>query len=306
MFGKSLELSAQAPQATTDLHRIALGLEAGPSDQCVYSLCCLDSCIIEGIVNPVRDEGLWNRCEVSLLKLLHSSATGPLLLHSLHTLSLSLQLSDPESDALVPRLIDILVGESIFSVKERQLALRCLSVIELDEVETQSFQRALLLVLRFAQGDNSIELVTNCVALMTRYINDLSGSQINDHLIPHLLKRLKAPNHSSKKATKLVLASIGIIHLILENKPDAIASSRGIVVASLVERLSGGCGCSSGTACELCQGCVSCLLRIGVHPVMREDLRPFIDIILQVAWDWRSGSPIAAQSLLNMMSGLLH
>lgn len=303
-----MELAPQAPQATTDLHRIALGLESGLSDQCIYSLCCLDACIIEGIINPVKDEGLWNRSESSLLKLLLSSATGPLLLHTLHSLSLSLQMSDPESDALIPRLIDIVMGEGLFAMRERQIALRCLCVLELDEAETKAFQRALMLVLRFAQGDNSIELITVSVSLMARYVGEYTPDEINERIIPAIMRLLQSPmNASAKKSNKLVLACIGLIHLILENKPQIIESTcRSMLIAILIERLLGSCGCVPGTACEACQGCVSCLLRIGVHPVMREDLRPFMDAVLQVAWNWRSGSPIAAQSLLNMMSGLLH
>lgn len=308
MLSKSVELAPQAPQATTDLHRIALGLESGLSDQCIYSLCCLDACIIEGIINPVKDEGLWNRSESSLLKLLLSSATGPLLLHTLHSLSLSLQISDPESDALIPRLIDIVMGEGLFAMRERQIALRCLCVLELDESETKAFQRALILLLRFAQSDNSIELITVSVSLMARYVGEYTPDDINERIIPAIMRRLQSPmNASAKKSNKLVLACIGLIHLILENKPQIIESTcRSMLISVLIERLLGSCGCIPGTACEACQGCVSCLLRIGVHPVMREDLRPFMDAVLQVAWNWRSGSPIAAQSLLNMMSGLLH
>lgn len=309
MLGKSVELAPQAPQATTDLHRIALGLESGISDQCIYSLCCLDACIIEGIVNPVKDEGLWNRAESSLLKILFSSATGPLLLQVLHTLSLSLQISDPESDALIPRLISILMGEGSFAVRERQLALRCLGVLELDEGELKAFQRALSLILRFSQNDNSVELLTVSVALMARYVSDYSQEEINEQIIPAMLRRVKSKSisNASKKSIKLVLACIGLIHLVLENKPEVVNSScRSTIISLFIERLLGACGCQPGTACEACQGCVSCLLRIGVHPVMREDLRPFMDAVLQVAWNWKSGSPIAAQSLLNMMSGLLH
>ena len=308
MLSKSVELSPQAPQATTDLHRIALGLESGLSDQCIYSLCCLDGCIVEGITNPVKDEGLWNRCESSLLKLLISSSSGPLLLHTLHTLSVSLQISDPESDLLIPRLIEIVMGDGLFSMRERQLSLRCLCVLELDEMETRAFQRSLMLLLRFSQDDNSVELLTVAVSLMARYFGDYSPEEINEQIIPAMLRRLKLSIHSgSRKSLKLVLACIGLIHLFLENKPEQVHSScRTSLVALLIERLLGACGCQSGTACEACQGCVSCLLRIGVHPVMREDLRPFMDAVLQVAWNWKSGSPIAAQSLLNMMSGLLH
>lgn len=307
MLPKTFELVPQAPQATTDLHRISLGLESGISDQCIYSLCCLDSCIIEGLINPVRDEGLWNRCEASLLRLLHSSASGPLLLHTLNCLSLSMQLSDPESDSLVPRLIDVLMGEDIFSGRERKLALRCLTVIELDEVEIKSLQRALILVVRFSDSDGSVDLVTGAIALMSRYINDFSAPEINSQVVPHVLRRLQiATSGSSRKLAMLRLACIGIIHLVLETKPDIVSECRTWIVAVLVNALNGGCGCGAGSACEFCQGCVSCLLRIGVHPVMREDLMPFMDVILQVAWNWKSGSPIAAQSLLNMMSGLLH
>ena len=308
MLSKTIELAPQAPQATTDLHRIALGLESGLSDQCIYSLCCFDSCIIEGIVNPTRDEGLWNRCEAALLRLLQSSQSGPLLVHVLHTLSYSLQLSDPESDALIPRLIDVVLGEGIFSIRERQLALRCLSVLELDETEIKLFQRALMLLIRFSQSaDNGVELLTLSVSLMSRYAAELSAEEINEQLVPHLLRRLKGgPVAASRKSQKQVLACLGLIHLILELKPDVISQSRNVLIATLIDRLRGSCGCVPGTACEACQACVSCLLRIGVHPVMREDLRPFMDAILQIAWNWKSGSPIAAQSLLNMMSGLLH
>ena len=305
MLTKSIELSPQAPQSTTDLHRIALALEAGASDQCIYALCCFDACVVEGIVNPVRDEGLWNRCEVSLLKLLQVASSGPLLLHVLHSLSLSLQLSDPESDALIPRLIDIIVGDGVFSTNERQLALRCLSVLELDETETKSFQRALYLLLEFGRVDNGIELQTLAVALMARYIGEMS-SEIEEHIVPHLIRRLRLSVQGTKKSalSKLIVSCLGIVHLILEVKPECIGESRKVLIATLIDRLGGVCDCSG--SCEACQACVSCLLRIGVHPIMREDLRPFMDAILEVAWNWKSGSPVAAQSLLNMMSGLLH
>ena len=142
---------------------------------------------------------------------------------------------------------------------------------------------------------------------MSRYASELSSEEINEQLVPYLLRRLKSsPLIASKKSFKQVLACLGLIHLILELKPDIIAQPRNVLIATLIDRLRGGCGCVAGSACETCQACVSCLLRIGVHPVMREDLRPFMDAILQVAWNWKSGSPIAAQSLLNMMSGLLH
>lgn len=307
MLGQTLELSAQAPQATTDLHRISLGLESGASDQCLYALCCFDACVVEGIVNPTRDEGLWTRCEISLLKLLQTASSGPLLSHVLHSLTLSLQLSDPESDTLIPRLIDILVGETRYSIRERQLALRCLSTLELDESELKSLQRALSLVIRFGQPDVGIELQTLAVSLLARYVNEMSA-ELSKEVIPQLVRRLSTVASSSnnrKVSQKFTLACLGVMHLILEVRPEAIEQSRGLLIASLIDRLLGKCGCVSGS-CEACQACVSCLLRIGVHPVMREDLRPFMDAILQVAWNWKSGSPIAAQSLLNMMSGLLH
>jgi hypothetical protein len=301
---KALELIPQAPQATTDLHRIALGLEAGSSDQCVFSLCCFDSCIIEGIVNPVRDEGLWNRCESSLLILLQSHSSGPVLLHTLSTLSLSLQVSDPESDSLVPRLIDILLGDRVFSLKERHLSLRCLSILELDENELKSFRNALTLILRFCNSDDGLDLLSSATALISRFVADLTVVEVNQQIVPALLRHMKA---SSKKSLyKLSVSCVGLIHMILESRPELISECRTSVISSLVDRLNGGCGCSACASCEICQGCVSCLLRLGVHPVMREDLRPFIDAILQIAWNWTSGSPVAAQSLLNMMSGLLH
>lgn len=307
MFGHTLELSAQAPQSTTDLHRIALGLEAGGSDQCLYALCCFDACVVEGIINPTRDEGLWTRCEISLLKLLQTATSGPLLVHVLHSLTLSLQVSDPESDALIPRLIDILMGESEYSIRERQLALRCLSTLELDESELKALQRSLTLIIRFGQLDVGVELQTLAVSLLSRYVGEMS-SDLSDQVIPHLVRRLsnQAPlNNNKKLSQKFTLACLGVVHLILEMKPEAIEHSRGLLIACLIDRLLGKCGCVGGS-CESCQACVSCLLRIGVHPVMREDLRPFMDAILQIAWNWKSGSPIAAQSLLNMMSGLLH
>jgi hypothetical protein len=306
MLMKTLELSPQAPQATTDLHRIALGLESGISDQCVYALCCFDACVLEGISHPSRDEGLWNRCEASLLKLLPSSASGPLLTHVLHSLSLSLQLSDPESDALIPRLIDIMMESGDYSHRERQLALRCLSVLELDESETQAFQRALILILRFEQSDNNIELQTLAVSLLARYVPEMPTelAQVVPHIIRRLQKSSSFGSSSRKTNLKLILACLGVLHLVLETKAEAMGKDRTLLICVLIDRLRGGCGCVG--PCEACQASVSCLLRIGVHPIMREDLRPFMDAILQVAWNWKSGSPIAAQSLLNMMSGLLH
>ena len=307
MLAQSLDLAPQAPQATTDLHRIALGMEGGVSDECIYSLCCFDACIVEGFVSPTRDEGLWERCETALLRLLRNSSSGPLLTHVLHTLSLSLQLSDPESDALIPRLIDIVMEESIYTIRERQLALRCLSVLELDEVETLALQRALCLIVRFGQCDSGIELQTLAVSLIAKYVGEMN-SELEEKIVPYLVHRLSQPLISSinrKAYLKFTIACLGVMHIILETKPEAIGNTRGLFIAILIDNLRGKCGCSGGP-CESCQACVSCLLRIGVHPVMREDLRPFMDPILQVAWNWKSGSPMAAQSLLNMMSQLLH
>lgn len=302
MLQKTLELSALAPQSITDIHRISLGLESGMSDQCIYSLCCLDACIIDGLTNPVKDEGLWNRCEASLLNLLQTSASGPLLLHTLNTLSLALQLSDPESDVLVPRLIDILLCVGKYSTKERMLALRCLSVIELDDNETILFQSALVLLLEFSDpsehSHGTADLLTLSVSLMCRFINEFSPSV----LIPNLLKHL-APGPS--RSPRLVLACVGLIHFLLENKPDSIPQSHiPLMISVLIDRISGGCGCNQ--ACEICQGSLSCILRAGVHPIMRESLRPFINVLINISFKWKAGSPIAAQSLLNMMAGLLH
>ena len=299
MLQKSLELSSQAPQSITDLHRISLGLESGLSDQCIYSLCCLDACIIDGLANPVKDEGLWNRCETSLLNLLETSASGPLLLHSLHSLSLALQISDPESDSLVPRLIDILLCVGKYSTKERVLALRCLSVLELDDTETKLFQSALVLILEYSDpSPSSSDIVTLSVSLMCRFINEFSPS----NLIPSLMRHLSSHHNQS---SRLVLACIGLIHFLLENKPDSVPqSSIPLMISVLIDRINGGCGCTQ--ACEACQGCLSCILRIGVHPVMRESLRPFINVLINTSFKWKAGSPIAAQSLLNMMAGLLH
>lgn len=299
MLQKSLELSSQAPQSITDLHRISLGLESGLSDQCIYSLCCLDACIIDGLANPVKDEGLWNRCETSLLNLLETSASGPLLLHSLHSLSLALQISDPESDSLVPRLIDILLCVGKYSTKERVLALRCLSVLELDDTETKLFQSALVLILEYSDpSPSSSDIVTLSVSLMCRFINEFSPS----NLIPSLMRHLNSHHNQS---SRLVLACIGLIHFLLENKPDSVPqSSIPLMISVLIDRINGGCGCTQ--ACEACQGCLSCILRIGVHPVMRESLRPFINVLINTSFKWKAGSPIAAQSLLNMMAGLLH
>ena len=295
VMNKSLELSAQAPQATTDLHRISLGLESGLSDQLVYSLCCFDSCMIEGLVNPVKDAGLWNRCETAVINLMQSCSSGPVLLHALHTLSFALQLSDPESDTVVPRLIDILLGE--FSLKERQLALRCLSVLELDSSETSHFQTALLLVLEFTSTqEESADLVTLVIALMSRHISDYSSVVIDTRIIPQLLLRLEP----SASGSKLTLSCIGLVHYILESRSSSAAN---LIVASLINRLHN-CGCKS--ACETCQGCLSCILRIGVDPAMRETMRPYIDVLISIAWNWQSGGHIAAQSLLNLMAGLLH
>lgn len=300
---RSLELSAQAPQATTDLHRISLGLESGLSDQLVYSMCCFDCCMIEGLVNPMKDEGLWNRCEISLINLLHSCSSGPVLLHVLHSLSLSLQLSDPESDTVVPRLVDILLGGE-FDLKERQLALRCLSVLELDSAETLLLQRSLLLILEFSLPDGSAaEVKTLAISLMCRYVSEYSPVAIDTRVIPQLLRTLEhAPSGS-----KLALACIGLVHLILETRSVATEDKQtvgaGLIIASFINRLHT-CGCIQ--ACETCQGCLSCILRIGVHPVMRENMRPYIDVLISIAWNWRSGGHIAAQSLLNMMAGLLH
>jgi hypothetical protein len=301
MIVKTVELNPQAPQATTDLHRIALGLESGLSDQCVYSLCCLDTCICEGLVNPVKDEGLWNKCEISLLKLLHSSASGPLLLHVLNTLSLTLQMSDPESDALVPRLVDILLGSGKFTVKERILALKCMSVLELDESETALLTQALVLILRFAVVEPEHDLIALAVSHLCRYVSETNPKTINDTLIPNILKILRV----SENGSKLMLSCIGYIHILLETRPDAVSSDSVPEIAStFVERLNGGCNCS--VACETCQGCLSCILRIGVHPVLRECLRPFVNTLIRISFDWKSGSPVAAQSLLSMMAGLLH
>jgi hypothetical protein len=298
MLQKSLELSSQAPQSITDLHRISLGLESGLSDQCIYSLCCLDACIIDGLANPVKDEGLWNRCEVSLLNLLEASASGPLLLHTLHTLSLALQISDPESDSLVPRLIDVLLCVGKYSIKERMLALRCLSVLELDDTETKLFQAALVLIIEYSDSSpSSSDLAILSVSLMCRFINEFTPS----NLIPSLIKHINTPH----QPTRLVLACIGLIHFLLENKPDSVPqSSIPLMISALIDRINGGCGCSQ--ACEVCQGCLSCILRIGVHPVMRESLRPFINVLINTSFKWKAGSPVAAQSLLNMMAGLLH
>lgn len=296
-MSKFLELSAQAPQATTDLHRIALGLESGISDQCVYSLCCFDCCMVEGLVNPMKDEGLWNRCEIAVISLLQTSASGPVLIHALHSLSLSLQLSDPESDTVVPRLVDILMGSGQFSLRERQLALRCLSVVELDASETAAFQRSLLLILEFAPAAEC-DFLTLAVSLMCRYVSEFSPEAIDAVVIPHLLKRLKL----ARSGTRLAHACIGLIHLVLETRPDSV-SQTNLIISSFIERLHT-CGCSQ--ACETCQGCLSCILRIGVHPTMRENLRPFMDVLISIAWNWQSGGQIAAQSLLNMMAGLLH
>jgi len=238
MFQKTLELSAQAPQATTDLHRISLGLESGLSDQCVYSLCCFDACMIDGLVTPVKDEGLWNRCESSLLKLLHSSASGPLLLHVLHTLSFSLQMSDPESDAVIPRLVDILVRVGDFTIKERMLALRCLSVLELDDTETAIFQRALLLIIKFGtiSDGGGQELLTLSISLMCRYVCELPSSAVNEVIIPSLLKLLSSSTTGS--SSKLLLACVGLIHLLLENKPDSIQqTSIPRIVSVFIDRL---------------------------------------------------------------------
>ena len=298
MLQKSLELSSQAPQSITDLHRISLGLESGLSDQCIYSLCCLDACIIDGLANAVKDEGLWNRCEVSLLNLLEASASGPLLLHTLHTLSLALQISDPESDSLVPRLIDVLLCVGKYSIKERMLALRCLSVLELDDTETKLFQAALVLIIEYSDSSpSSSDLAILSVSLMCRFINEFTPS----NLIPSLIKHINTPH----QPTRLVLACIGLIHFLLENKPDSVPqSSIPLMISALIDRINGGCGCSQ--ACEVCQGCLSCILRIGVHPVMRESLRPFINVLINTSFKWKAGSPVAAQSLLNMMAGLLH
>lgn len=301
MIMKTVELNPQAPQATTDLHRIALGLEAGLSEQCIYSLCCFDTCLLEGLVNPSKDEGLWNKCEASLLKLLHSCASGPLLLHTLHSLSLALQLSDPESDTLVPRLIDILMGLGKFAVKERMLALRCLSVIELDESETASFRRALELVVQYGNPQSEQDLMTLALSLLCRYVGDFSQSTVNDTIIPNLLRSMTECSPSSK----LCLACIGLIHIILESKPDAVSADVIPEIAvTFIDRISGSCGCTQ--ACESCQGCLSCILRIGVHPVLRESLRPFMNTLIGISFNWKSGSPVAAQSLLSMMAGLLH
>jgi hypothetical protein len=311
MLSHTLDLAPQAPQATTDLHRIVLGLEAGVSDECIYSLTCFDACIVEGIVNPTRDEGLWSRSELALLKLLQTASSGPLLTHVLHTLSLSLQLSDPESDALIPRLIDIVMGENVFTIRERQLALRCLSVLELDESETQALQRALYLIVRFGLSDSGIELQTLAVSLVARYVGEMP-MELAEKIVPYLVHRLRPSvfansTQSNRKAQmKFTMACLGVLHIFLETRPEAVESTRGLLISTLIDRLVGKCGCSGNGPCECCQACVSCLLRIGVHPSMREDLRPFMDSILQVAWNWKSGSPIAAQSLLNMMSGLLH
>ncbi len=301
MMVKTVELNPQAPQATTDLHRIALGLEAGLSEQCIYSLCCFDTCVLEGLVNPTKDEGLWNKCEVSLLKLLHSSASGPLLLHTLHSLSLALQMSDPESDTLVPRLLDILMGVGKFAVKERILALRCLSVIELDEAETSSFRRALELIVRYGCPMSEPDLLTLTLSLLCRYVSDFSPSAVNDVIIPNLLKIMM----DSSPGSKLSLACIGVIHIILESKPESVSVDVIPEIAvSFIDRLRGSCGCLH--ACESCQGCLSCILRIGVHPVLRESLRPFMNTLIGISFNWKSGSPVAAQSLLSMMAGLLH
>jgi hypothetical protein len=302
MLQKTLELSAQAPQSTTDLHRISLGLESGLSDQCIYSLCCFDACIIDGLANPVKDEGLWNRCESSLLNLLQTSAGGALLLHTLHTLSLALQLSDPESDSLVPRLVDILLGVGKYSTKERMLALRCLSVLELDDSETKLFQSALVLILEYTDSSPSsgnADLLVLSVSLMCRFIEEFSPSK----LIPNLIKHI---NPKPNQSPRLVLACIGLVHYLLENKPDSIPqSSIPLLISALIDRINGPeCGCSQ--ACEACQGCLSCILRVGVHPVLRESLRPFINVLINISFKWKAGSPIAAQSLLNMMAGLLH
>jgi hypothetical protein len=226
----------------------------------------------------------------------------------LHTLSLSLQMSDPESDALVPRLVDILVRVGDFTVKERMLALRCISVLELDDSETIIFQRALVLTVRFcSKADGSQELLILAIALMCKYASDLSPSTVNDIVIPSLLKLVDI---SAGSSPKLLLACVGLIHLLLENKPDSIhALSIPRIISVFVDRIGvssaePGCGCTQ--ACEICQGCLSCILRVGVHPVMRESLRPFMNVLIGISFRWKSGSPIAAQSLLNMMAGLLH
>ena len=301
MLQKTLELSAQAPQSITDLHRISLGLESGLSDQCIYSLCCFDACIIDGLANPVKDEGLWNRCESSLLNLLQISGSGPLLLHTLHTLSLALQLSDPESDSLVPRLIDILLGVGKYTTKERMLALRCISVLELDDIETKLFQSALVLILEYTDASASAgnaDLLVLSVSLMCRFIDEFSPSKLIPNLLKHIIPR-------ASQSSRLVLACIGLVHYLLENKPDSIPqSSIPIMVSALIDRISGECGCTQ--ACEACQGSLSCILRVGVHPIMRESLRPFINVLINISFKWKAGSPIAAQSLLNMMAGLLH
>jgi hypothetical protein len=307
MSAQTLELSSQAPQAITDLHRIALGLESRTGDQCIYALSCFDACVLEGIVNPTREEGLWSRCEAALLELLQISLSGPLLTHVLHSLSLSLQMSDPESDILIPRLIDILLGETMFTVRERQIALRCLSMVELDESESRSFQRALVLVFQSDHTDSGVELQTVAVSLTARYISEMPADSV-EILVSEIIQKLSSTHGTlniRKTGQKLILACLGVLHLILEIKPEAIQQSRGLLISTLTERLLGRCGCVVGP-CECCQACVSCLLRIGVHPVMREDLRPFVDAVLQIAWNWKSGSSVAAQSLLNMISGLLH
>ena len=178
------------------------------------------------------------------------------------------------------------------------LALRCLSVLELDDTETKLFQAALVLIIEYSDSSpSSSDLAILSVSLMCRFINEFTPS----NLIPSLIKHINTPH----QPTRLVLACIGLIHFLLENKPDSVPqSSIPLMISALIDRINGGCGCSQ--ACEVCQGCLSCILRIGVHPVMRESLRPFINVLINTSFKWKAGSPVAAQSLLNMMAGLLH